>query len=403
MAKAKYQEIIFAGFGPFAFSSHLRTLIQNKIQIPFVIESEDQALRAREILDAVGYNQTKVLTIPTAMKSASYLPLDLETQMLAALRSFPKALFVISSEPQGHEMWIRTALKTSLDIFVDKPLIARPAVTLKKSVSNEIYQSTQELVQTQKSRSAGRLFIGLDRPATSVGREITEWIKVNRALNCKVDFVSASYCFGEGSLLAEQQNKENHPYKYGYGILYHSGFHILDMLSRFLTLGLGEDYDLQVHSFAKRVPGVSLQGETSVSSAFLATQGGHQALGNIYLSSLGFTRRDNFKDEVKNPYHQLKKVRAERYEIHMGMHKKLIYTGHNSKKASQEDRIEKIEIFDSSPDRKFDYLVSDHKESGNKFSALENVLFNEKEAFQVEDTLDSHRLLHVFSVSLCAD
>lgn len=36
-------------------------------------------------------------------------------------------------------------------------------------------------------------------------------------------------------------NRENHPYKYGYGKLFHSGFHFIDMLSEFLSLNNNTD------------------------------------------------------------------------------------------------------------------------------------------------------------------
>jgi predicted dehydrogenase len=398
-----YKKVILSGFGPYAFSSHLKTLLAHKVEIPFVIEVADQAQRAKDILKAVGYSTTEVVSLPVEFKTSPNVPEALAQNIRKLLAPHEEALFVISSEPQGHEMWIDFALNTKMDFFVDKPILALTDITLDEKICALANEKVKSFFSRQKNRTSGKFFVGIDRPHTPIGKELFAWMDANQKLTNQLNFISISYCFGEGSTLLEQQNKENHPYKYGYGILYHSGLHLFDMLARILKIGLGSEYKMDIQALARRVPGLIHSGETDFCGVFQASHrvSSTPVMGQIHLSSLGFTRRNDFQTEIKNSYHQLKKVRAERYEIHMGPHKKLIYTGHNSGDASAEDRIEQIEYFDSSVGRTFDYSKKDFRENRDKKTALENVLFLPESAIQAADIVDGQKLLHLFTLSLC--
>lgn len=416
LKNSRYKKVIIAGFGPYCFSSHLKTILKYQIEIPLVLEIEDQVKRASDILKALDFKYTEVISIPVENKSDLTVPESIQKKLIEKFNKHQDALFVISSEPQGHQMWINFVLEASekwglnIDVFVDKPVLAEKNISVKSDVCRKSFDQLDQLIKRKKKLLNFKVYVGIDRPFTQVGEDIFSWIKNNSNQGLYLNYASIDYCFGEGSTLFEQKNKENHPYKYGYGILYHSGLHLVDMLARFLKQGLSTEFDFNVQAKTLKVPGLVNSGETDYCGIFEAQSLEHspsnemkKTLGMIHMSSLGFTRRSDFTTEIKNPYHQLNKVRSERYEIHMGYHKKLIYTGHNSGEASLEDRIEKIEFFDSSEGRTYDYLKKDYTSSTLKLTALENVLTNPLAVVTLEEAELSQKLLKEMTLAICTD
>ena len=53
--------------------------------------------------------------------------------------------------------------------------------------------------------------------------------------NIPITYIDIYHCDGNWEM-PHDLNKENHPYKYGYGKLYHSGFHFIDLLSELLKI-----------------------------------------------------------------------------------------------------------------------------------------------------------------------
>lgn len=54
--------------------------------------------------------------------------------------------------------------------------------------------------------------------------------------NVPISFIGVNHCDGTWNMPNELIHRENHPYKYGYGKIMHSGYHFLDTLTWFLDV-----------------------------------------------------------------------------------------------------------------------------------------------------------------------
>jgi hypothetical protein len=75
--------------------------------------------------------------------------------------------------------------------------------------------------------------------------------KVARSTGCPVTFVGLQHHEGVWNTPEEIDAREDHPYKYGYGMLCHSGYHYVDVLSGLLGINERLLGPLRVHANAR--------------------------------------------------------------------------------------------------------------------------------------------------------
>ena len=139
---------------------------------------------------------------------------------------------IISTEPKAHFAYAKFFLDLDINILMDKP-ITSPQFVFKdvansKKVIDEYnilkekyekkYHSINFTIQCQRRYHAGYNYV------KNILSEIIS------KYNIPITYIDIYHSDGMWNMPNEFLSRENHPYKYGYGKLFHSGYHFIDLL-----------------------------------------------------------------------------------------------------------------------------------------------------------------------------
>jgi predicted dehydrogenase len=148
----------------------------------------------------------------------------------------PRSLKVlIATEPQSHEAYLRYCISAGFDTLTTKPLVVpmedgRFEVALLK-------RRTEELSQLVARQGGNHAVLCLGRHHEvyeHAVRQPLESILANHAI--PVTSAHIKTASGVWNLPGEYSTREDHPYKYGYGMLMHGAYHYVDILTRLLLM-----------------------------------------------------------------------------------------------------------------------------------------------------------------------
>jgi predicted dehydrogenase len=135
---------------------------------------------------------------------------------------------IVSTDPRSHRGVLEWAASRGIDVLVDKPVTAREMRFTDESaaelandfrVLNKAFAGggSAATVMVPRRLHPGYVFI------REILREAVE------QLGLPVTYLDLYHSSGYWNLPDEFLTRENHPYKYGYGALLHSGYHFIDL------------------------------------------------------------------------------------------------------------------------------------------------------------------------------
>lgn len=159
---------------------------------------------------------------------------------------------VITTEPQSHGAYISHALAQQSDVLVSKPLILpmREGVLDRQALMpnvNAIAEASVEAGVNTAMLCLGRLH---DIYEKKLRQPVA--MMVNR-LQTPITSVHVKTASGVWNFPSQFSQREDHPYKYGYGMLMHGAYHYFDNLARLLLVNRQlfptEDFVLTLQGF----------------------------------------------------------------------------------------------------------------------------------------------------------
>lgn len=300
--------LILIGLGPHASYKHL-PLIERAIR-----EGLASGFSLLELESARGPVEERLRTFPIQPRTVAYLPdrraeglwytadSDAALATLCAEVAEPRAM--IATEPKAHFPYLKWCIAHRVGCLVDKP------ITLPMSPSGvlepgRLAAELRELIDLARE-SPGNYSVMTPRryhhAYELLRRYVAGWIREQRV---PLTYVSVYHAEGVWNTPPEYRTREDHPYKYGYGKLMHSGYHYVDLLARWLALG-GEEPEIEIAALTTgpeeqraqtpdalyrrlagapgEIPAVDALpfGETDLTAAFKAT-GRTVTLGNLAL------------------------------------------------------------------------------------------------------------------------
>lgn len=164
---------------------------------------------------------------------------QLDTSVLDELSSLNLDAFLISTDPRSRKSYLEYAINNNINVLCDKPLMipsttnGTPCNMNMDPISSDIFRSeyfelcdmlqsshndTDIILMCQRRRHPGHLFV-------------TEYLsKFIEEFQIPISFIHINHNDGLFLLPNEYQTMENHPFKYGYGKLFNSGYHFIDLL-----------------------------------------------------------------------------------------------------------------------------------------------------------------------------
>ena len=160
----------------------------------------------------------------------------MKNELITLIKKYKITHAIISTEPKSHFAYSKFLLENNINILMDKPITAPTEVIndcnqvykIKKEYQKlvEYYKKYKMLnpnliftIQCQRSFHKGYKYI----------KKIIKDIIIN--YNIPISYIDIYHSDGMWNMPNEFLYRENHPYKYGYGKLLHSGYHFFDLLS----------------------------------------------------------------------------------------------------------------------------------------------------------------------------
>ena len=156
---------------------------------------------------------------------------------------------LVCTEPQAHKKYIEWAIKNNIDVLSDKPLTAPP---VNQTGPAQIWQDYAD-IQHELQHSRATITLMTNKRLHKAFAYMYGKVKEALIQCCMpITHIEISDACGVWTFPQEYALLENHPHKYGYGVMLHTGFHYIDLLSYFEELNhlLGfEEDDISVHAF----------------------------------------------------------------------------------------------------------------------------------------------------------
>lgn len=236
--------VALVGVGPHARRIYLNYFKKHRIDLSLVIELDSKRGEIKKFLSNNKFKSTKVFTIPDSMKDFEHLSLDLSNQLLAVCDTLEITHIIIATEPKAHFMYLEFALKNNINVLTDKPISVVENMTSLNSIRKVRDQYYQILDLANKSTASCKVMC--QRQYHRGYEEVKKVLKeVVTKYQVPITYIDIFHSDGNWEM-PHDLNKENHPYKYGYGKLYHSGYHFIDLLSDFIKINDNLTYDKKI-------------------------------------------------------------------------------------------------------------------------------------------------------------
>lgn len=228
------KNIALIGLGPHAKRIYIKYLKEHDVTLKLLVELESHKETSKQFLIENGFKDIEIMTIPDEYKDNEQLPINYEKELLNILKKLKITHMIISTEPKAHNMYLLFALKNNINVLSDKPITVMKGMNKIENIE-KIRSQYYDLLNIYNRNTAQckimcqRLY---HRGYSYIKQLLTDIIKT---YNIPITYIDIYHCDGNWEM-PHDLDKENHPYKYGYGKLYHSGFHFIDLLSELLKI-----------------------------------------------------------------------------------------------------------------------------------------------------------------------
>lgn len=228
------KNVALVGIGPHAKRIYLNYFKKHKVNLALVIDLNSQRESIKKYLLENGFKNTRIFTIDDKYKDDEHLSDELSSNLLAVCNTLEITHLIISTEPKGHFMYLEFALKNNINVLTDKPITVSKNMTSLRSIE-KVRKQYYEILELAK-HSKGTCKVMCQRQYHRGYEKIKE-VLTNVVDEYKMPITNIDIFHSDGAWeMPHDLEKENHPYKYGYGKLFHSGYHFIDLLSDFIKI-----------------------------------------------------------------------------------------------------------------------------------------------------------------------
>ncbi len=231
----KYK-IAVCGMGPHTKKCHYAILGQLSkeydISIELLIDLKCRQTIIEQWLIEADLQPKKCLFLENTRENILGLSIDQQADeaLTELLKEGNLNKLMVSTEPKAHKIYLLWGLQHDIDVIVDKPLTANE-VNPMNAESSKLLVSDYEEIHEAVKQSNGKLYVMIPkrkRPSYTIMKEYADnFIKEYKV---PLTYIGMNIYEGMWNMPDEFYSRENHPYKYGYGGLLHSGYHYTDYI-----------------------------------------------------------------------------------------------------------------------------------------------------------------------------
>lgn len=231
--------ILLVGVGPHAKRIYFHYLSKLGLAPAVVVELASKAEETHRYLLERGLHSCVEVYLEDAHKDDEVLPEAFQQRLDEILAEQHITHAIISTEPKAHFAYLKYLVSRNLNVLTDKPITSPQRVSSDIRMAHKILEDYHVIAGlAREARQHGaRLEVQCQRryhPAYIYIRNLIE--SIIQEYGMPVTYLDVYHCDGMLNMPDEILTRENHPYKYGYGKLFHSGYHFIDLLVWLLQL-----------------------------------------------------------------------------------------------------------------------------------------------------------------------
>ena len=139
---------------------------------------------------------------------------------------------IISTEPKAHFAYAKYFLDKNINILMDKPITAPTFVLSNIDNAKKIKGEYDILKEKYLQKNNLNFIIQCQRRFHKGYNYVKSLIEDTiEKYGIPITYLDVYHCDGMWNMPNEFFTRENHPYKYGYGKLFHSGYHFVDLIT----------------------------------------------------------------------------------------------------------------------------------------------------------------------------
>ena len=225
--------IILVGLGPHAKRIYMNLFKKYRMSPKVIVDLKSKRREIESYLEENDFRSVDLYLLDDYKRDNLELTSEdkKEIQELILQKNIKYA--IISTEPKSHFAYAKFFLENDINILMDKPITApinvncdtKQALKIKEEydILCQMYKKKKDKIsfkiQCQRRFHEGYLYV----------KRLLE--QVVREYNIPITYIDIYHNDGMWNMPSEFLERENHPYKYGYGKLFHSGYHFIDLMA----------------------------------------------------------------------------------------------------------------------------------------------------------------------------
>ena len=237
------EKIALIGLGPHAkriYYPYLTDLIDSnkKFSLELVIDLDINRKAVEEFLETQALQPKSILYLDAKDQIS---PKKIDPRAADALRENRITKAIISTEPKAHKIYLEECVRQEIPVVVDKPVTSplgltpsrvKSLVDIRQHASTQVYKDVMSLLSSMNNKPKSRILVQCQRRNHAGYKIVTDTMsEIVQEYGIPVTFIDIHHSDGMWNMPDEFIYRENHPYKYGYGKLMHSGYHFVDLLT----------------------------------------------------------------------------------------------------------------------------------------------------------------------------
>lgn len=232
---APLKNILFVGLGPHARRIYYPLLEkyaeQYDLRVPLLVDLADQRDRIESYLAQHKLQPQEVLYLDTGQRQSQALDAHLLKRLDELVAAGQIDGMILSTEPAAHKPYLLWAVQHDIDVLMDKPITAPLDPTTDPAAARQIFEDYVEIEQHLR-RSRANVIVQCQRRSHAGYQFIRQYLAdFVQQYQVPLSFLDIYHADGMWAMPNELFERENHPYKYGYGKLMHSGYHFIDLFA----------------------------------------------------------------------------------------------------------------------------------------------------------------------------
>ena len=226
-----HKNIVLVGLGPHAKRIYINLMKKYQVLPQLIVDLESNREKILQYLDN---ENIKCDTYFVSDKEANNLELskNVKKDLEKKIKEYKLKYAIISTEPKAHFSYSKFFIEKSLNILLDKPITSPTFVFKNIENSRRVYEEYSILKEKYLKKTNINFVIQCQRrfhPGYNYVKELID--KTISKYNVPITYIDVYHSDGMWNMPNEFFTRQNHPYKYGYGKLFHSGYHFVDLIT----------------------------------------------------------------------------------------------------------------------------------------------------------------------------